>query len=65
MRDESYSVLVGVVNPPPLLSAWSVTTTLADWLKYPHDLKLRTVKYAMKLPYKDSPRSKWEGEAVR
>ena len=57
--------IVNVCNAPLLLSAWSVTTTLISWLDYPPEVRKRTLEAAKRLPYKDSPRSKWEAKAVR
>lgn len=45
---------------PLLLAAWSASTTLDDWYALPKDIRKRTAKAASKLPYKDSPRSRWE-----
>lgn len=47
---------------PVLLSAWSVTTTVQDWLQLPADIRKSTAKAAAKLPYKDSTRSRWEAQ---
>lgn len=59
MHSESYQSLTSDVKPL-LLSAWSVTTTLSDWAKFPADLQLRTADAALQLPYRDTTRSRWE-----
>ena len=61
----SVPIVNNLANPPLLLSEWSVTTTPLDWLNYPPEVRKRTLEAAKRLPYKDSPRSKWEGKAVR
>jgi hypothetical protein len=43
---------------PLMLTAWSTTTTLADWEKLPVDLRKRTARAAASLPYTDNRRRK-------
>jgi hypothetical protein len=51
---------------PLLLAAWSVTTTLSDWVNFPVELRLRTVHYAGLLATrKQTYRSRWEAAATR
>jgi hypothetical protein len=47
------------MTPLPSLSQMGVNT-LQDWAKLPADIRRRTARAAAKLPYKDSPRSRWE-----
>lgn len=59
MQSQSYTNTQTPATPL-LLTAWSVTTTLADWLALPADVRKRTTKAAQSLPYKDTARSRWE-----
>lgn len=49
-------------TPPPtaplLISAWSTTTTLADWQALPADVRKSTARAAASLPYKEHRRRK-------
>lgn len=65
MQPESYPSNAVTVNPPLLLSAWSTTTTLNTWMQYPAEIRHRTQSAARHLPYKDTPRSRWEAQAAR
>lgn len=65
MQFQSYHTATTVAkvvqaSTPLLLSAWSVTTTLVDWQKLPADVRERTLRAAQSLPFKDTPRSRWE-----
>lgn len=47
------------MTPLPSLSLLGVAT-LQDWAKLPADIRRRTARAAARLPYKDTPRSRWE-----
>lgn len=64
MPVKSYSPTVPSVNAPLLLSAWCASTTLTIWRQYPPDVQKRTARAAAALPYKDTPRSRWEASQV-
>ena len=51
---------------PLLLAAWSVTTTLSDWVKFSPDMRRRTIHYAWQLKApKQTYRSRWEAAATQ
>lgn len=64
MPFESYSSFDETVKQPLLLPAWCASTTLTIWLQYPVDVQKRTARAAATLPYKDTPRSRWESSKV-
>lgn len=61
LREHQTTPLLPAPQPPvALIPAWTATKTLSDWRQYDVATRAATIGQAAKLPYADTPKSKWE-----